>query len=184
MRPSSIAAICLAAGLMAAPSAEAALLTYTVGASNLQDQNQTFDIQFSLPFTDGPFDYATTLFSDTLTYEGTDRGTGSVTPNLHLGISQSLVDTVPIPGLDIGSGCATTIAVTTCSSSDDGSLTVSYSAGASGTLTLDVSFILSPHTSYSVSGSTELLIPEPATLLVLGPAFLGLAAAVRRRVGR
>lgn len=134
------------------------------------------------PFTDGPYEIATLLFSDTLTSPSPTASASVAVASPYAFIANPEVDGNPIPGLALGSGCATILPATTCSSPDDGFSSVDFLTGPAGFAQLIVKVLVSARAEYAFSATLELVhAPELATMLVLGPALLGVAAAARRR---
>jgi hypothetical protein len=156
---------------------------FSLGVINNTGSNMTFNFDFTTPFAGGPYLLAQTIFVDVLVHTAFS-GTSSVTPTPGKFIMESYVNGVLIPGFGRGTGCSAGSPLFFCQSGAIGAIgPVPYLSAASGTLEVKGSYILTPHSFYTLTGRTELLqaVPEPGTLALVGTAVVGLASLLRRR---
>ncbi|MGA7411138.1 MAG: hypothetical protein WBW33_11670 [Bryobacteraceae bacterium] len=162
---------------------------FSFGVVNTTAGNETFTYAFSTPFSGGPYTQIQTIFVDVL-INTAFAGTENVAPNGGPDIMNTYVDGVLVPGLGRGTGCTTAPSpLFFCQSGAIGGIgPVPYLSPATGTLEVSGSFVLSPNTSYTLTGNTELLSPAPeASALELTPLMLlavGGVGFLRRRSHR
>jgi hypothetical protein len=159
------------------------ILPFNFAAANFGENPQLFTFEFTLPFSDGPYDTLTSEFSTSVT-DLDESGALNVNPADVSGfILVPHIDGIDVLFAALGTGCGPTGPggfTTVCDALSTASVTVSTLA--SGILGGTVAFILTGGDSISGAGtltlSTAAVVPEPATLLLLG---LGAAALAGRR---
>jgi hypothetical protein len=144
--------------------------------------NMTFTFDFTTPFAGGPYTLARTIGADVL-IDAAFTGTASVIPVGGGGfIINSYVDGVLIPSFGRVSGC-TTGASFVCTSGASGALGPNpYASPATGMLEIKGSFILTPGSQYSLTGRTDLLAPEPGSVMLLASGVILLGGVLRRKL--
>jgi hypothetical protein len=185
LRPGAFVLAFLTLLLTSVPARADVILSFSFSALNITENPQLFTFSFSLPFMDGPYDTLVSEFSSTVTDED-DSGAAGVAPEAAFMMMPS-IDGTDVLGAALGGGC-TPIGAPGFSVPCDPFSTVSVGVAtlASGVLGATVSFFLSGGDSISGAGRVTLkndtVVPEPATLVLLG---LGAGAvAVRRRRSR
>ena len=179
-------ALVLALLLLLSTSAAAradVILSFTFAAANFGENPQPFTFDFTLPFSDGPYDTLTSEFATSVT-DLDGNGGLIVNPSDVSGFMMvPHIDGVDILFAALGTGCAPTGAggfTTACDPFSTASIAVSTLA--SGTLAATVAFILTGGDSITGEGTLTLsntaVVPEPVSLLLLG---LGAAAVAARR---
>ncbi len=166
-------------------------LDYGFSVKNLSLAAQTFTFTFSVPFSDGPYNVLDSSHTSGVT-DGRPNPTGTVTITPGSGftfIHNPQVDGAFVTGSEISTGCALTGTPgfsTSCQGGSFSSVTFGPT-GAAGTLSVIVSFVVSPQDIYNASGQVSLsavAVPEPGTALALGAGMAFLFGVIaRRRIG-
>lgn len=147
----------------------------------------TVSFTVSSPYVGGPYNMLTDSFSDSVTDSG-NTPDGQVTIGVPAGITdvnQPFIDAMNADG--INPGCVVTgpkgFSSPGCVSTSTFN-NVTVSTATSGTFGIKVNFILSAGDIYTINGRTALtssLVPEPATVGMLGAGLLGLTILGRKR---
>ena len=162
------------------------ILDFNFAAANFTDAPQLFTFDFDLPFSDGPYDTLTTEFSTSAT-DLDQSGALTVTPADPSGFMLlPHIDGADILLAALGTGCAATGTgglTTACDPLSTASVIVSTLS--SGVLGATVAFMLSGGDSLSGAGmltlSNAAVVPEPASIVMLGLGLAAVAAGRRRR---
>ena len=161
-------------------------IDYGFSVKNLSAAAETFTFTFSVPFSDGPYNVLDSSHTSGVT-DGRPNPTGTVTVTPGSGftfVHNPQVDGVFIAGSAISTGCALTGTPGFSSSCQGGSFsTVTFGpTNAAGTLSVIVSFVVSPQDIYNASGQVSLsAVPEPATGLALFAGMAVLFSVIARR---
>jgi hypothetical protein len=161
-------------------------VAYGVAVSNFTAVPISFTFIFSTPYVGGPYTLLSSSHSSSVTDSGS-KPDGSIMVGTQAGythIHLPILDGIGVAGGNRGDGCAL-LGTPGFSDACDNSSTpnVAVLSAASGILSVELRFVLSPGDIYTANGRVELLdrvVPEPATYAMAGVALLA-AALYRRR---
>jgi MYXO-CTERM domain-containing protein len=174
---------------------------YSFGVKNFLAVSQTFSFTFLTPFGGGPYSRLSSSHSSNVTDGATvgvaTDGSVLVTPVGGTFIHRPQINGAPAVGLDgvtlvgqFGPGCDPSGApgFSAFCNVGSGTFPISPVSGPPGSLSVTVSFELSPGDLYATSGRVELLdavsptaTPEPSTLLLGLGVLAGILYRQRRR---
>lgn len=171
-----------------------AFIFYTFDARNFSTEAVSFLLIFSIPFTGGPYDLLDSQHSSKLNDGNLDEGVpvngiASVETGNDLAfVHNPQIDGINVPGAGISSGClvsgSTGFVEKVCQ--DSLLATVPIAAQSHGSLSVALSFILSPRDTLQALGTVDLVpavIPEPRTdLLLFAGVVMAIGVIARRRI--
>lgn len=160
-------------------------VAYGAAVTNFSAVPMTFSFIFSTPYVGGPYTTLQSSHSSSVTDSGS-KPDGAIQVGLQKGfthVHSPLLDGIGILGGSRGDGCNLTGKAGFSDTCDNSSTpNVAILSAASGVLSVQLRFVLSPGDIYTANGRVEIAnpVPEPATYAMAGVALLA-AALYRRR---
>jgi hypothetical protein len=151
---------------------------FAFGIGNFTNTPLNYFFVFATPYAGGPYNLLTASLSSSVT-DGGNRPNGAVTVDPFT--AESIVDGTTF--ITLNTPCAQTGAPGFSQTCPNDMGSASLFSAATGLLSLELSFRLSPQDLVSINGRTDLLrqeVSEPLTLAMLSVGFVALAALRRR----
>jgi hypothetical protein len=158
---------------------------YGFAVKNFAGAPLSFLFVFTTPYVGGPYSLLDSSHSSSVTDSSPTDGTVTVTTDKKASIHTPAIDGVDIVGGALGVGCAPAGAkgFSAVCEAPAGVVGFPVATLAAGTLSITVSFTLSPGDIYTANGRTEIyngaVIPEPSTY-AMAIGGLGLLLVARR----
>jgi len=155
---------------------------FSFGVINHSNSVMTYNYDFQTPYAGGPYYRIQSIFGDVL-IDTNFKGTSAVHPVNSPYVMNTWVSGNLVSALGLGLGCTTPANVFVCTSPDIGAIgPLVYVSPATGILEVKGSFSVTPGGQYTLTGRSEIPIPEPGTLALLGSGIMGLGSWLRRRL--